>query len=119
MNDLLLTRLQDCSTRERFQFYLRCGECGKIWYSSPLRFSRANAPPAGERQVVYEIIRKREREAALRLACGQAKECFNICPVCGRLVCDDCFLVGDELDMCRSCAQRLGETPAERKTEEN
>ncbi|MCI6126309.1 MAG: hypothetical protein MR738_09535 [Enterocloster clostridioformis] len=34
---------------------------------------------------------------------------FNKCPICSRLVCDRCFLVCDELDMCVSCAHYLQE----------
>ena len=39
----------------------------------------------------------------------RAKEIFNICPICKRLVCDHCFLICDDLDMCVQCAAKLNE----------
>lgn len=32
---------------------------------------------------------------------------MNYCPVCKRLVCNQCFLICDDLDMCRQCAAAL------------
>ena len=32
---------------------------------------------------------------------------MNYCPVCKRLVCNQCFLICDDLDMCRQCATAL------------
>ena len=32
-----------------------------------------------------------------------------ICPICKRLVCDHCFLICDDLDMCVQCATKLNE----------
>ena len=37
------------------------------------------------------------------------EEHFNICPICQRIVCDDCFLICDDIDMCKSCAEMLEE----------
>ena len=34
---------------------------------------------------------------------------FSQCPVCRRLVCDACFLICDEMDLCRECAARMKE----------
>ena len=31
------------------------------------------------------------------------------CPICKRLVCDHCFLICDDLDMCVQCAEKLNE----------
>ena len=31
------------------------------------------------------------------------------CPICKRLVCDHCFLICDDLDMCVQCAAKLNE----------
>ena len=46
---------------------------------------------------------------AFQKALNQAKEIFNICPICKRLVCDHCFLICDDLDMCVQCATKLNE----------
>jgi len=40
-----------------------------------------------------------KRNLAFQKALNQAKEIFNICPICKRLVCDHCFLICDDLDM--------------------
>ena len=32
-----------------------------------------------------------------------------VCPICRRLICDSCFLICEEMDMCRACAKRLKE----------
>ena len=37
----------------------------------------------------------------------EVPEIFNRCPVCGRLVCDRCFLICEDLDMCTACAGTL------------
>lgn len=34
---------------------------------------------------------------------------FNRCPICHRWVCDDCFMVCEDLDMCGQCAEKLNE----------
>ena len=44
-------------------------------------------------------------------AAGQeARERFSQCPICRRLVCDACFLICDEMDLCRECAGRMEES---------
>ena len=48
-------------------------------------------------------------DSAFQKALNQAKEIFNICPICKRLVCDHCFLICDDLDMCVQCAAKLNE----------
>lgn len=103
-------QLQDCSSQSDFTFSLRCEECGKVWRSKPVRFSRAGviAPSEGKR-VIFETLLKREKESALRRAAGEAENVFSRCPICHRLVCDNCFLICEELDMCDSCAKRLKE----------
>jgi hypothetical protein len=101
---------QDCSTPEIFCFSLRCEECGEVWKNVPIKFSRAGVLPETEgKQIILETIYKREKEAALQKAMEQARKAFNFCPICERLVCDKCFLICSDLDMCRSCAERLEE----------
>ena len=53
--------------------------------------------------------RKMKIGRAFQKALNQAKEIFNICPICKRLVCDHCFLICDDLDMCVQCAAKLNE----------
>ena len=102
--------LQDCSTQEEFIFSLPCAECGSVWRSRPIRFSRAGmtAPNEGKR-VIFDMLYKREKADALQRAAVEAGEMFSQCPICHRLVCDHCFLICEELDMCVSCAAHLKE----------
>ena len=100
--------LLDCSTVEDFRFFVRCAECGKLWRSRPARFSRADISPETEgKRVIFRALYERERVEARSRAAAEFAQSFNRCPICGRLVCDDCFLVCDDLDLCVSCARRL------------
>ena len=102
--------LTDCSTGYEFCFSLACAECGQVWRSRPIRFSRAGVQPEGEgKRVIYETLYDREKKHARQQAAVQATEAFSACPICGRLVCDHCFLICDDLDMCVSCAHQLQE----------
>ena len=63
-----------------------------------------------EKRELYDAVYQREKNRA-RLAAGrEAVERFSQCPICRRLVCDSCFLICDEMDMCRECAGRLKES---------
>ena len=48
-------------------------------------------------------------EAQGKAAGQEGKERFSVCPICRRLICDSCFLICEEMDMCRACAKRLKE----------
>ena len=96
MTSLLSSHLEDCSTPQYFCFSVRCEVCGEYWYSSSIPFSKA-----------AQAAQHREKK---ELAAGQeARERFSQCPVCRRLVCDACFLICDEMDLCRECAARMKE----------
>ena len=102
--------LADRSVPEEFRFSLRCTECGREWHSQPVRFSKAGIPPETEgKRVIFRALYEREREQERQRAAESAAQGFNLCPICGRLVCDRCFLICDDLDMCTACAQRLSE----------
>lgn len=102
MMSLLSSHLEDCSTPQYFCFSVRCEVCGEYWYSSSIPFSKAEqAIQHQEKKELYDAIYQREKERA-KLAAGQeARERFSQCPVCRRLVCDACFLICDEMDLCR------------------
>lgn len=103
--------LIDCSTPEKFVFNLICPECGKVWQSAPVGFSKAGEEPATEsKQVVFYLLYEREKQRAFAKAVEEAIRFFNLCPVCERLVCNDCFLICQEIDLCCRCAERLQET---------
>ena len=111
MNQDLKSYLEDCSTEREFQFDIRCEACGKIWKSKIIPFSHADIQPLTEgKRIIYETLYRREKADALERAVKEAREIFSCCPICNRLVCDQCFLLCDEIEMCRDCAARLQET---------
>ena len=108
MKRVVKEAMGDCSTVEEFRFLVRCQECGGIWHSSPIRFSKAGAEPEPEgMRTILRTLYEREREAAREKAAAEASEIFSQCPVCGRLVCDRCFLICEDLDLCTACAKAL------------
>ena len=108
MKRVVKEAMGDCSTVEEFRFLVRCQECGGIWHSSPIRFSKAGAEPEPEgMRTILRTLYERAREAAREKAAAEAAEIFNYCPVCGRLVCDRCFLICEDLDLCIACAKAL------------
>lgn len=110
MQRLLNDLLTDCSTEEQFQFSLICQECGREWKSPAKSFSKAGSVPVTEgKKIVYSALYQREKADARQRAMQQAEKQFSRCPICHRWVCDDCFMVCDDLDMCRRCAEKLNE----------
>lgn len=82
---------------------------GKNIYED-IPFSKAaQAAQHLEKKELYDAIYQREKERAKSAAGQEARERFSQCPVCRRLVCDACFLICDEMDLCRECAARMEE----------
>jgi len=106
LNDLLT----DCSTKDQFQFSIVCEECGKVWKSQSVIFSKARIPPVTEgKKVVYAALYQREKKEAHLKALKAGEKLFSRCPICHKWVCDDCFMLCDDLDMCKQCAEKLEE----------
>ena len=102
--------LRDCSTPEIFQFRISCPQCGQVYYSKPVRFSKAGVSPATDgKRIVYDTLYELERQQARDSAAAEAARLFNRCPICGGLVCNRCFLICEDVDMCAACAARLEE----------
>ena len=102
--------LMDCSTRDEFHFSLCCAECGESWSSRPIRFSKSGIVPETKgKRVVFDALYQREREMALNRVASEATGILNKCPICRRWVCDHCFMICDDLDMCVQCAAELNE----------
>ena len=111
MRQILKAHLQDCSNAERFCHAIRCAECQRVWESTPIRFSKAGAELMSEaKRIIAETLYQRERTQSMDHAVSEAVHHFNSCPVCGRLVCNYCFVICDDLDLCRACASNLQET---------
>ncbi|MBR5490033.1 MAG: hypothetical protein IKV79_02045 [Oscillospiraceae bacterium] len=110
MNYVEKHQLKDFSTTEKFIFALECAHCGQLQLSTPIAFSKAGAVPDSEaKKLVYATLYRKEKELAMERALRELRTMFSECPICMRRVCDECFLICEELDMCVSCAGRLHE----------
>ena len=111
MKQLVEAILENLSTKEVFLFRIACAGCGVEYANKPTRFSKAGVTPASQsKKTIYEALYEQEFRAARHAAVRVGAEHMNYCPICKRLVCDLCFLICDDLDMCRPCAVRLHET---------
>lgn len=110
LRDELSKRMIDCSTSEKFCFKLLCSSCGTWWRSRAIPFSMAGSRECDEnKRVIYDALYKREWTKARDEVLEEAVNHFSICPICGGLVCDRCFLICEEIEMCRTCAEKLQE----------
>ena len=110
MKQLVDMLLENLSTREVFLFRVACGNCATEFGGKPVRFSKAGiAPPTEGKRIIFEACYEQEFRAARQAAIRDAAEHLNYCPICKRLVCNRCFLICDDLDMCKQCAAHLEE----------
>ena len=110
MRHITREMLTDRSTSASFGFSMVCAECGKEWKSTPIVFSKAGIEPETEgKKVIFDALYQREKETAAEKAVEEASNVFNQCPICRRPVCDYCFMICDDLDLCTACATRLQE----------
>ena len=108
MKKLVDAVLENLSSKEVFLFRVICGNCGLEYGNRPIRFSKADLTPATQnKQILYDALYEQEFRAARQIAVRNAAEHMNYCPICRRLVCNQCFLICDDLDMCRQCAADL------------
>ena len=111
MKQLVEKILEDLSTRDVFLFRILCGACNTAYTSKPIRFSKAGVvPETPGKKVIFDAIYDQEFRAARQTAIRDEAENVNYCPICKRLVCNRCFLICDDLDMCKQCADTLKET---------
>lgn len=111
MKQIIKSQLTDRSDQEKFCFALNCKECGREWRSAPIRFSKAGeAPPTEAKRIIANTLYLREHAQAMGHAINEAVQHFNVCPLCHGLVCNYCFIICEDLDMCRSCTNALQET---------
>ena len=111
MKKLVEMLLENLSTREVFLFRIACSTCAAEFGGKPVRFSKAGITPATEgKKIIYEACYEQEFRTARQSAIRDAAEHLNYCPICKRLVCNRCFLICDDLDMCKQCAAHLKET---------
>lgn len=111
MKTLIERFLENLSTRDVFLFRIACGACGAEFANKPHRFSKAGITPLTEgKKVIFDAVYTQEFWSARQAAIRDAAEHLNHCPICKRLVCNRCFLICDDLDMCKHCAALLEET---------
>ena len=105
MQRVLQDILTACSIEDKFEFSIVCEECGKVWKSKAIAFSKARIHPVTEgKKVVYAALYQREKKEAHLKALKAGEKLFSRCPICHR-----CFMVCEDLDMCKQCAERLNE----------
>ena len=108
MKKLVEAVLENASTKDVFLFLATCGSCGAEYGNKPIRFSKAEIPPSTQsKRIIYDALYEQEYKAARQVAIRNAAEHLNYCPICKRLVCNQCFLICDDLDMCNQCAADL------------
>jgi len=100
--------LENLSSKDVFRFRVICGSCGLEYGNRPIRFSKAGIAPATQnKKIIYDALYEQEFKTARQVAIRNAAENMNHCPICRRLVCNHCFLICDDLDMCKQCAADL------------
>ena len=110
MKKLIDYVLENRSTKEEFVFRVSCASCGAEFGNKPVRFSKANTIPSSQsKQIIYEALYEQELEAARQMAIRNAAEHLNYCPICKKLVCNQCFMICEDIDMCIRCAAELQE----------
>ena len=110
MKKLIEMMLANLSTREVFLFRIACSSCGAEYGGKQVQFSKAGVtPPTQGKRIIFDALYEQELRDARQAAIRDAAEHLNYCPICKRLVCNRCFLICDDLDMCGECAANLQE----------
>ena len=91
MKELLWTQLMSRSDDHQFCFSVTCMECGRKWTSTPQR-------KAGS-LLTKEMAREQAAEEAMQV--------LRVCPICGHIVCQGCYVIFGDLHMCHACASVL------------
>jgi predicted RNA-binding Zn-ribbon protein involved in translation (DUF1610 family) len=99
----------DHSNTGKFSFSFFCDKCGKEWTSPSQSFSGEGSPTV-ENQDALRLLWGNEHRAAFDEANLEAHLKFNLCPVCGRRVCDECFNFTEKEHggICKDCGLKEG-----------
>ena len=97
----------DRSTDRFFQFSFYCDRCGKKWTSEQYPFVHGFSKElTDDERKAKEILWRIDHDAAFERANLEARLRFNSCKACGAIVCDECFAMEEEDDLCVDCANR-------------
>ena len=108
MRKLVEAVLENMSSGDVFLFRVTCGICGSEYGNRPMEFSKSRtSSDTKSKQIIYNALYEQELKTARQIAIRNAAEHMNYCPICKQLVCNQCFLICDDLDMCRQCATEL------------
>ncbi len=91
MKHLLRAQLASHSDHDQFCFSTACLECGRKWVSTP----------QNRKEALFDEDAARDR------ALEEALLVFRVCPICGNIVCKNCFESCNDLHMCRACSRTL------------
>ena len=95
MRKIFQNSLIDHSDREYYQYGLICSVCGTEWFSTQLE----PAAYADQAEAALQAVREAEKQ-------------FHICILCGSTACNACTVSVGEIQMCRNCAERIGQSQA-------
>lgn len=111
MKQVIREHLIDCSDQEKICFQPDLSGVRKsvAEYAGRLFQGGRRSPDRIQEGRLY-LLYEREKKRAFDKAVEEAGHFFNLCPLCERLVCNNCFLICQEIDICRRCAERLQET---------
>ena len=98
MLEPITKKYSDRSDGNVYSFIFYCDVCEKPWFSVPYHSQTKSLFDLRERES--------ERVAAYERANREAITHFNRCPACKRVVCDDCFRILDDKDVCNVCLAR-------------
>lgn len=105
MLEPITKNMTDKSTEKDFRFTFHCDICKSPWDSVPANFSCTKENTLEVDKNASALIWQSEHTAAYERANHEAMEHFNRCPICKRWVCDKCFLILEDKDVCNECAK--------------
>lgn len=103
----------DESTTEEYKFLIYCEHCGKQvleYADSPEVSYKPKLFMDASKRRAKELLWLTGHKKAFEEASDKALQKLNRCEVCGRLVCNDCYVFSDELDgnvCCKECMSQI------------
>lgn len=108
MRKLVERALENLSTKDVFLFRVICSSCGEEYGKRPIRFSKAGEESNTQNSMILrDVLYEQEFRTAMQVAVRNASEQMNYCPVCKSLICNRCFMICEDLDLCVRCASLL------------